>query len=398
MVAPAVGSGQVRATVLSPASSLLPLLDSRRVIVCAGAGGVGKTTVSAALAIGAALRGRRVLCLTIDPARRLADSLGLGCIAGGRHDLEPERLARAGLDANGRLTVMQLDTKTTFDGLVERLASSPEVKARILGSTIYRYVSTNLAGTQSYMAMEKLLEVKDDPEFDLVILDTPPTTDALDFLDAPSRLIDALDSSAMRWFVTAFARSRRLSLNLLAKSMAVVLRGIGRLTGGSFLEQLAEFITDLDDLFGGFRQRATRVAEAFRSPEFGYVLVTSPSPMAIREAEYFAESLIAQSMRVDGIVVNRVHPSPGGVKDGELRTAVAALAPEFGPDALERFQRVLAEERAMAELDAEHLRQLETAITARAFGSAALRIDVPAMEGDVRDLPALAQVARWLCP
>jgi anion-transporting ArsA/GET3 family ATPase len=368
------------------------------VIVCAGAGGVGKTTVSAALALAAALRGRRVLCLTIDPAHRLADSLGLGRLVGDRHDLEPERWAKAGLDPGGRLTVMQLDTKTTFDGLVRRLASSTKARDRILRSTIYRYVSTNLAGTQSYMAMEKLLEVKDDPSFDVVILDTPPTTDALDFLDAPTRLIDALDSSAMRWFVAAFARSRRLSLNLLAKSVSVVLRGIGRLTGGGFLEQLAEFITDLDDLFGGFRQRATRVQQAFHSPEFGYVLVTSPAPMALREAEYFAENLIAQSMHVDGIVVNRVHSASARGSDEEVRALVRELPAEFADGGFEAFVRALSEERAMAELDAAHLVSLERAIGARAFGASPTRIDVPAMDTDVRDLRALSHVADRLCP
>lgn len=381
-----------------PVPSLLPLLDSKRVIVCAGAGGVGKTTVSAALALAAAKRGRRVLCLTIDPAHRLADSLGLARLAGDRHDLEPERWSNAGLDVSGRLTVMQLDTKTTFDGLVQRLASSARARDRILKSTIYRYVSTNLAGTQSYMAMEKLLEVKDDPSFDVVILDTPPTADALDFLDAPTRLIDALDSSAMRWFVSAFARSRRLSLNLLAKSVSMVLRGIGRLTGGSFLEQLAEFITDLDDLFGGFRQRATRVQQAFQSPEFGYVLVTSPALMALREAEYFAESLLAESMRVDGIVVNRVHAAPPNATDDEIRAAVRELPAEFAQGGFEAFARALSEESAMAELDAEHLASLERAIGARAFGASPTRIDVPAMDVDVRDLPALSKVAQSLCP
>jgi anion-transporting ArsA/GET3 family ATPase len=378
-------------------ATLLPLLDSRRVIVCAGAGGVGKTTVAAALALAATVRGRRVLCLTIDPARRLADSLGLGKLTGDRYDVQPERLARAGLPTNGRLTVMQLDTKITFDGLVERLASSPQVRDRLLGSTIYRYVST-LAGTQSYMAMEKLLEVKDDPSFDLVVLDTPPTADALDFLDAPARLIDALDSAAMRWFVTAFAQSRKLSLNILTKSVSVVLRGIGRLTGGRFLEQMAEFITDLDDLFGGFRQRATRVADAFRSSQFGYVLVTSPAPMAVREAEYFAESLIAQSMRVDGIVVNRVHTQPPDLTLAEIRSAVSACLPDLGPGAPELLQRAISEERTMARLDAENLQDLAHAITARAFGASPPRIDVPAMESGAHDLPALAGIARFLCP
>ncbi len=156
----------------------------------------------------------------------------------------------------GELTVMMLDTKTTFDELVRKYSSSPEKAEKLLGNRLYQYVSTSLAGTQEYMAVEKLVAVKDDPRYDLIVLDTPPTANALDFLDAPERLMDALDSSTMKWFIQAFETSGKLSLNVLAKSAAVVLKGIGRITGGGFLEAMAELITELNDLFGGFKQRA----------------------------------------------------------------------------------------------------------------------------------------------
>src|SRR5688500_16992765 len=184
-------------------ASLLPLLQSRRVVVCVGSGGVGKTTVAAGLALAAAKRGKRVLCLTIDPAKRLANSLGLERMSTEAQPVAPRLFEQAGLPVAGSLTVMMLDTKRTFDELVARHASSPEARDRILDNRLYQYVSTSLAGTQEYMAMEKLLQVKRDTNYDVIVLDTPPTSNALDFLDAPTRLIDALDSGAMRWFIQA---------------------------------------------------------------------------------------------------------------------------------------------------------------------------------------------------
>ena len=170
-------------------ATLQPLLEKHRVLLCVGSGGVGKTTITAALGLAAALRGKRVLCLTIDPARRLANSLGLDRMTSEATRVEPRHFENHGLSVTGSLTVMMLDTKRTFDELVVRHASSPEARDRILQNKLYQYVSTNLAGTQEYMAMEKLMSVKADADFDLIILDTPPTSNALDFLDAPERCL-----------------------------------------------------------------------------------------------------------------------------------------------------------------------------------------------------------------
>src|SRR5262249_25923809 len=224
-----------------------------------------------------------------------------------------EVFVAAGVDVPGSMTVMMLDTKSTFDNLIASLATTQEKRDHILNNALYKYISTSLAGTQEYMAMEKLYAVKDDPAYDLVLLDTPPTTNALDFLDAPERLIGALDSAATRWFVQAFQSSGKLSLNLLAKSTAAILRGIGKLTGGGFLEQVASFITEINEIFGSWRARANEVAGALRGPDVAYVLVTTPDPLSVREVLYFAERLREQSMRRDAFVVNRVHPVFGEV-------------------------------------------------------------------------------------
>ncbi|MCA9597088.1 MAG: ArsA family ATPase [Myxococcales bacterium] len=366
-------------------------------VLCVGSGGVGKTTITAALGLAAAQRGQRVLCLTIDPAKRLANSLGLDRMTGEATRVDDALFRAAGVEVSGSLTVMMLDTKRTFDELVVRHASSPEARDRILNNRLYQYVSTSLAGTQEYMAMEKLLSVKRDTAYDLIILDTPPTSNALDFLDAPNRLINALDSAAMRWFIQAFESGGKFSLNLVARSVAVVLRGIGRLTGGGFLEQMAEFITDLNDLFGGFRERATEVAKAFRGDEFAYVIVTTPAPASIREAVFFAERLEEQDMRRDAFVVNRVHRRPRSSASLEqVKSAVERHHLELDAGGSERLLRALEEESALAELDATHVSELEQVIVGA--DPHPVRIDIPALPSDVHDIETLAGISALLCP
>ncbi|HEX4338048.1 MAG TPA: ArsA-related P-loop ATPase [Polyangiaceae bacterium] len=378
--------------------SLSGLLDSRRVILCVGCGGVGKTTVAAAMGLAGARRGKRVLTLTIDPAKRLANSLGLDGMTTEEQAVDPAVLARAGVTGNGSLTVMMLDTKRTFDDLVTRFASSEEAKNRILGNRLYKYVSTNLAGTQDYMAMEKLLAMKEDPRFDIVVLDTPPTRNALDFLEAPARLVEALDGPAIRWFIQAFDRSRKLSLNLVAQSVAVVLRGVSKLTGGGFLEQMAELITDLNDLFGGFRDRAERVSQAFRAPDVGYVMVTSPAPLAIREIAYFAERLAEHGMQSDGFVVNRVHAAPPmQPSEDEIREAGRRHGLPLDVDGPSRIVHVVADERALAERDAIQLGELER-VRERLKVTKTPLVRVTALPSDVHDVRTLTGISDVLCP
>ena len=374
------------------------LIGSRRVLVVAGAGGVGKTTVAAALAVAAAAQGRRVLCLTIDPAQRLADRLGVDAAAAGREQrIDVQRFAAAGLAIRGELTLVMLDTKGTFDDLVRRHASSPEAAERILHNEFYEYVSTQLAGTQAYMAMEKVLSVSSDPRFDLVVLDTPPTSDALDFLDAPERLIETLDSPALRWLSGALDRSAVSGLNLVARSVALVLRGVARLTGRGFLERLAEFVTEVNELFGGFRDRARRVAQAFRGPEFGYVLVATPRADALDEAAFFAARLQSSAMRADALIVNRVRPP--AVAEPSLAALRQALSARGLGDDASFAERVLLAARAENESGA-----LERAALAERLGSEGplararipLSVEVPAFAASVHDVAALVAVSRRL--
>src|SRR5450432_3927555 len=373
-------------------SSLLPVLSGRRIVVCVGAGGVGKTTVAAALALGFAQQGKRVLCITIDPAKRLADSLGLGAMNTEEQEVSSELFAEANVPVSGSLTVLMLDTKRTFDDLVARHASSPEARDRIFQNRIYSYVSTSLAGTQSYMAMEKVLLVQQDPRFDVIVLDTPPTSNALDFLDAPERLIEAIDSAAMRWLVETFEKSGRFSLNLVARGVALVLRGIGRLTGKGFLEHLAEFVAELNGLFGGFRERAAAVAKAFRSKDMAYVLVTSPAPAAIDEVTYFAACLREQGMRPDAVVINRLQLAPEPADFATVQAAASKLGVQLSRAATEAVLAAAEEDRVRARFEAE---QLETLGAAFASAKTTL-LRVPVLSADVHDVRSLSDVARVL--
>jgi anion-transporting ArsA/GET3 family ATPase len=377
------------------AETLADLLLSRRVLITVGAGGVGKTTTAAALGVAAAQRGKRVLCLTIDPARRLAEALGLQTMSGEEQKVGAELFAKAGVPMKGSLTAMMLDTKRTFDELVEKHSSTPEKARQLLSNKLYQYVSTSLAGTQEYMAMEKLVAVQADPRFDLVILDTPPTANALDFLDAPAKLADAIDSAAMRWFVQAFESSGKFSLNLLARSAAAVLRGLGRITGAGFLQAMSEFISELNDLFGGFKARAKMVEDALRSKEVSFVLVTSPAPMSIQEVLFFSARLDESKMPRGAFVINRFRRPPPCASHpptvGDATQAVAAHSLKLDDDAPERMTRAHADAVRLAALDSLHVRSLDE----RANGKVPI-VRIPELASDVHDLRNLAQIAETL--
>lgn len=374
--------------------SLERVLAQHRVVVCVGCGGVGKTTTATALAVHAALAGRRVLCLTIDPARRLANSLGLEAMTTEEQSVSATLFAAHGLALEGELSAMMLDPKRTFDDLVGRYAPDPETRTRILNNRVYQYMSTSLAGTQEYMAMEKLHAVREAGGYDLIVLDTPPTSNALDFLDAPERLANLVDSPAMRWFVQAFEGAGTFSFNLLSQGAAFLLRGLARFTGTGFLEVVAEFITDFNQLFGGFRERAEEVANDLRSPDVAFVIVTSPNPLAMDEAVFFAKRLEANGMRRHAFVINGMRAlfSEPSLSDAELVKALEPYLPSgfSASRAVARMHRALDDARMHAVAHRVEADRLKQRVGDELF------VEVPYFERDVHDLSRLAEVARYL--
>ena len=371
---------------------LAKVLEAQRVIVCVGSGGVGKTTTSAALAVRAASEGRRVLCLTIDPAKRLAQSLGLSELHGGEQQVAPELFACYGLPLRGSLSAMMLDMKRTFDDLVERHASSGDQRQRILKNRMYQYVSTSLAGTQEYMAMEKLHAVRRDPRFDLIVLDTPPTTNALDFLEAPQKLVGAIDSPVMRWFVDTLQAAP--GLGLMSRGAAFVLKGLGRFTGAEFLQHVGEFVSELNELFGGFRERAQAVYEDLKGPDVAFVIVTSPSPGTVAEAIFFTRKLREYGITPRAMVVNRVHHAklPSADRDA-LARELAGYWPEQEDvdEVLSRMLRAAQDASVLAQRDQQGLERLRKSV-----GQDLPYVEVPAFERDVHDLGALSRLSHHL--
>lgn len=366
----------------------LASLFTRRVIVCAGSGGVGKTSVSAAISVAAARSGKRVIALTIDPAKRLADSMGVSRTTSARQFVDPSKQRELGIQA-GSLSVMMLDAGQTLRDMVSKLAPNAESAQRIVTHPLFRYLADYLAGANEYMAMEKLLSVLQEEEFDLLVLDTPPSRHALDFLDAPGRLTDAIDGPVTRAFTQAVGQGSRWGLGLFAKGASLVLKSIGRLTGAGLLEQVATLIVELNAIFGGFGERARSVAAAFRDPSFAYVLVTRPVPGAVADTCYFGEELAARGLRADAIVVNKVH-SP--LRRVEAARVFAELSPWLGPELAGRVQ-------SASEIRQQTVaRELTTVAALRRTRALApvSQVHLPAVAGGVSNLEHLAALAALL--
>ncbi|HEY5678069.1 MAG TPA: ArsA-related P-loop ATPase, partial [Myxococcales bacterium] len=285
-------------------------LEGRKVICCVGSGGVGKTTTAAALALQAAMEGKRALVLTIDPARRLANSLGLREMGNEETRIEPAHFAAANLAPRGEMWAMMLDLKHTWDELVKRQARSPHQAEAILGNQLYQTLSTAMAGSLEYMAMEKVYEVYTSGRFDLIVLDTPPTSNALDFLHAADRILDVLDNNAMRVVLGPMLKAGKFGFRLLAAPSGLVLRTLARFTGSDFLRDLAGFMMAFEGMYEGFKDRAARVKQLLASRESGFVLVTGPNPLTTQEALFFHRALEQDGIRTAAVVVNRVQRDP----------------------------------------------------------------------------------------
>jgi anion-transporting ArsA/GET3 family ATPase len=347
------------------------ILARKEVCVCAGSGGVGKTTTSAAIAAGMARRGKKVAVLTIDPAKRLANSLGLP-------ELGNEERRVPGDFGDGELWAMMLDAKRTFDELIEWHAPDPETRDAVLGNRIYQELSNAVAGSQEYMAMEKLHELHQEGRYDLLVLDTPPTRNALDFLDAPRRLSTFIDSRSLQ----LFTMPGRVGLRVLGRGTGVVFSVMKRATGIDLLQDLSEFFRSFGTMSAGFRERAEHVNALLADSRTAFVLVTSPAPDAVTEAEFFHHRLLDQGLPFAGVVVNRMHPLAAN--------SDTALPGSLGDELRGKVLRNLEDYRVLAERDKASLDRLRSILGRKPM------ITVPELDDDVHDLAGLERMNEYL--
>jgi anion-transporting ArsA/GET3 family ATPase len=368
------------------------LIDDRGIgiIVCCGSGGVGKTTTSAALALRAAERGRKVVVLTIDPAKRLAQSMGIEQLDNTPRPVTGLRTNGKGNRKGGGLDAMMLDMKRTFDEVVESQAT-PEKARQILENPFYIALSSSFSGTQEYMAMEKLGQIHADAQrdgsYDLIVVDTPPSRSALDFLDAPERLSSFLDGRFIRLLLTPAKGPARM----MTAGLGLITGALNKILGTQVLRDMQTFVAAFDTLFGGFRQRAQKTFELLQADGTAFLVVAAPEPDALREAAYFVERLAEDDMPLMGLIVNRASPEPRGALSADEAMTAATRLRQRDPESLtagllrlhaDQSRIVEREERLRARFAAAHP-QVPTAV-------------VPALPGDVHDLAGLRRVGELL--
>jgi anion-transporting ArsA/GET3 family ATPase len=363
--------------------SISDKLEGKRVVICAGSGGVGKTTTSAALAMGLAAEGKKVAVVTIDPAKRLADSLGLEDLDNEPALVDPALLAGHGLEIKGELWAMMLDAKRTFDDLIDKLAPDDKSRDEVLANRIYQELSSAVAGSQEFTAIAKLYDLERSGEFDVLVLDTPPSRNALDFLDAPDRLTGFLDGRALKVFLAPTG----IAAKVMGRGTSVVFSVLRRVTGVDLLQDLSVFFGALGGLIGGFRERAAGVKKLLADPATTFLIVTSPEREPVEEAIFFRGKLREANMPFGGLIVNRVQLD---LVEGDPEEVAGELRDELGDELVEKVADTLRELQVLARRDLASLSRLMEEL------DVAEPTVVPLLEGDVHDVDGLAQVHHHL--
>jgi anion-transporting ArsA/GET3 family ATPase len=380
----AAGAGKAVAAPVAT-SPLGDLARTARIVVCCGSGGVGKTTTAAAAALWAAEAGRRTCVLTIDPARRLAQALGLDLLSNAPRPVKVKGMAAG----PGSLDAMMLDMRRTFDEVIERYARDPEQADRILANRFYQRLSSTLAGTQEYMAMEKLYELHESQRYDLLVVDTPPTRSALDFLDAPDNLNELLDARAFRLLIAPAQRIGRGYLRGLNLATTAMTRMVRRVTGSELLAEIGEFFAAFEGMYDGFKERAGLVYDQLKHPSTAFVVVATPEEAALREAAYFAGRLAADRMPLGALVVNRIHqagPVPRVPLAATERLAAAGADGRLLADLLELHTGL----ETLAAAEQRRVRELLDSVPNLGV------VQVPQLPDDVHDLPGLRRLGEHL--
>lgn len=368
--------------------SIERVLEGNRIVICAGSGGVGKTTTSAAIALGMAARGLKVCVLTIDPAKRLADSLGLEELGNEASRVDPALFEEQGIEVEngGELWAMMLDAKETFDALVSRHAEDAEARDRVLNNRIYQQISGALAGSQEYMAMEKLFELHSEGRFDLLVLDTPPSRNALDFLDAPTRLTQFIEGKSLQIFIkpTGFAAK------VAGRGAGVVISVLKRIVGFDLLADLSEFFTAFSGMIDGFQDRAHRVNALLADDQTCFVIVTGSQSDSVGEAVFFHSKLIENGMRFGGAIVNRVRYRQAS-RIPKVKPLTKALEGEMNDPALARkVAETFCEYDVLAVRDEKNIKRLRESLGDEPV------IRIPYLDTDVHDIAGLSRINEFL--
>jgi anion-transporting ArsA/GET3 family ATPase len=359
-------------------------LHGKRVLVCVGAGGVGKTTTSAALALGLAQRGQKVAVVTIDPARRLAAALGLAELPSEPQRIEPALFAEQGVAIEGELWAMMLDAKRTFDDLIAHLTPDEREREEILANPVYEELSTAIAGSHELSAIAKLYELHEEHDFDTIVLDTPPSRNALDFLDAPGRMLGFLEGRALQVFLGPSG----LTARVFGRGTALVFAIFARVTGVDMLSELSRFFRSLTGVIDGFGERTREVQALLRAPQTTFLIVTSPEPEPAQEAEFLLRRLAEKDMPVGELIVNRVHTH--GLRGHSVEDVAELLEPKLGERLAARVAANLADFDVLASRDHETIARL-----AERWGQRQ-PVVVAHLDEDVQDLLGLAHIAEQL--
>jgi anion-transporting ArsA/GET3 family ATPase len=357
-------------------NDLNELLESR-IIVCTGSGGVGKTTISASIGLEAATRGLKTIVVTIDPAKRLANSLGLAKLSNTPKRIHASKFKAAGMKS-APLEAMMLDTKTTFDELIYRNARDEQRAERIINNRFYQAISGALSGTHEYMAMEKLYELDSDGKYDLIVIDTPPARNALDFLEAPKRLTSFLEDRMLKWFLLPAISGGRGVFRVVNFAAVTFLKVVQRIVGAQLLKDTAEFLANFEGMYEGFKERAQSVFELLRQESTAFIVVTAPTSISVNEALFFASTLNDYGLPFKGLIVNRIHPwfeTNGGDVGEPVVDLVRSLAAEF---------------RQVSAREERSLERLRGKISENQWAR------IPYLNEEVVDLAALRKVASFI--
>ncbi|MEO1483588.1 MAG: ArsA-related P-loop ATPase [Myxococcota bacterium] len=373
-------------------NALTEALSGLEVVLATGPGGVGKTTSSAALAVNAAQRGKRVLVLTIDPARRLADALGVTL------DNAPRRVEMPGLESGtGELWALMLDPVRTFDELIERLAPSPAVADRLMNNIVYRQMTRTLAGTLEYTAVEKLYDLRERYDFDLIVVDTPPSKNVLDFIEAPQWLLRFLDERVFRWFLMLEGQdtSSGIGAVLLRRTGRVVRDVLGRVFGEHFVGELSEFMHAIESMTHEFRRRADAIQSLLQNPVTGFLVVATTDPFVMSDAVYLREEIERRGVQFAGFLVNRVYRPTGLVRPEDAADMVRKAVPD-DPAVAALAEKLVAEAAAIdarAEADKKRIEQVRTRARWRGLIGT-----IPREVHEIHDLDALGRLAAAIEP